>query len=351
MHPLHAGHDILTELPDRLSELGLDGGRAFVVGDSNVMPLYSGKLREALEAAGWSVSECVVPAGEGSKGLRTASLLWDWLVDERADRRSVLFALGGGVVGDLGGWVAATYLRGIRLVQLPTTLLAQVDAAIGGKTGINHPRAKNLIGSFYPPVLTFVDTAFLGSLPPRELTSGWAEVIKTALIADSDLFEYLMQQADALLTLEPEPLQHVVRRCGEIKLEVVTDDPRESGRRMTLNYGHTIGHALEAAAGYGRLSHGEAVAVGMRGAAKIGVDLGVLDPAGQALQAEAIQRFGLPASAPGVDEESVLSAMQLDKKAQSGSLRWVLLRDIGHTEIVSDVPAEVVRRAVAECVQ
>ena len=350
LHPLVTGHDTLSRLPQLLEEHGLPAGAAFVVGDSNVLPLHGGRVRKALEGAGWRVSEYAVPAGEASKSLACASELWDWLVEERAERRDIVVALGGGVVGDLAGWVAATYLRGVGLVQLPTTLLAQVDSSIGGKTGIDHPRGKNLIGSFYPPGLTVIDTSLLSTLPARELRSGWAEAVKTALVADAELFEYMTAHADVLNRLAPEPLAHVVGRCARLKLEIVTEDPTERGRRAILNYGHTAGHAIEAAAGYGALPHGECVAVGMRAAARIALDLGMLAPEAASRQAEALEAFGLPRSAPGLRVDDVLGRMRLDKKVRGGRLRWVLLRDVGEPELVSDVPDDVVRRAVEECV-
>lgn len=329
--------------------MGLSG-TAFVVSDTHVLPLYGERIRQLMEGAGWRVHTRAIPAGEASKSLECASDLWDWLVLERAERGDTIIALGGGVVGDLAGWAAATYLRGVNLVQVPTTLLAQVDASIGGKTGINHPSAKNLIGSFYPPNLTLVDTAFLTTLPERELISGWAEVIKTALIADPDLFELLLENSSSLRGLEIEPLARVVGRCAAIKLEVVTADPTEQGKRAILNYGHTIGHAIEAAAGYGSWLHGEAVAVGMRGAAAIAVELGLLDAGIARRQAEMIREYGLPVSASGLDAATVMEAMKLDKKVRAGGLRWVLLRDVGHPDVRSDVPTELVRRIVGECV-
>jgi 3-dehydroquinate synthetase len=237
------------------------------------------------------------------------------------------------------------------LVQLPTSLVAQADSAIGGKTGINHPRAKNLIGAFHPPALTLVDTAFLATLPERELRSGWAEVVKTALVADPELLRYLIEHAEALRSLEPEPLGRAVGRCAALKLEIVTEDPREDGRRAVLNYGHTIGHAVEAAGGYGVWLHGEAVAVGMRGAAMIASELGLLSPEAAKAQERALDAFRLPGAAPGVDVERALEAMKLDKKARGGRMRWVLLREPGSPELRTDVPPELVRRVVEECVR
>lgn len=345
LHPLITGRDLLPQLPRMLSELGLSG-KAFVISDTDVLPLYEDRIRNALEDAGWQVNCRAIPAGEESKSIACASELWDWLVDERAVRKDLVIALGGGMVGDLAGWVAATFLRGVQLVQLPTSLLAQVDASVGGKTGINHPKAKNLIGSFYPPALTVVDTSFLATLPERKLREGWAEVIKTALIADPALFDFLCERAADLMALEQEPLAHVVGLCAEIKLRIVTDDPKESGLRAILNYGHTIGHAIEAIAGYGSLMHGEAVAVGMRGAARIAVEKGLLQPEVAERQNRLLDTFDLPASAPGLNPQLVLDTMTLDKKMTSGGLRWVLLRDIGRPELRMDVDADLVSKVV-----
>jgi len=349
MHPLHTGHDTLPQLPRLLANLGLSGS-AFVVSDEHVLPRYGEHVRSLLERADWRVATRAVPAGEASKSLLCAADLWDWLASERAERRDTVIALGGGVVGDLAGWVAASYLRGLNVVQIPTTLLAQVDASIGGKTGIDHPRAKNLIGAIYPPRLTFVDTSFLSSLPERELRSGWAEVVKTALIGDADLFAYLQANVRTLTTLEPASLAHVVGRCAAIKLAVVTEDPTEQGRRVILNYGHTIGHAIEAAAGYGMMTHGEAVAVGMRGAALIATEMGLLDPVIAAQQAETLASYGLPERAPAVEPERVMEAMRLDKKVISGGQRWVLLRDVGETEVCTDVSTTLIQRVLEECI-
>ncbi len=349
MHPLHTGHDTLPQLPQLLANLGLSGS-AFVISDEHVLPRYGDRVRSLLEGAGWRVATRAVPAGEASKCLACAADLWDWLASERAERRDTVVALGGGVVGDLAGWVAASYLRGLNVVQVPTTLLAQVDASIGGKTGIDHPSAKNLIGAIYPPRLTLIDTALLSSLPERELRSGWAEVVKTALIGDADLFAYLQRNVGALTRLEPASLAHVVGRCAAFKLEVVTEDPTEQRRRLILNYGHTIGHAIEAAAGYGAMTHGEAVGIGMRGAAMIAGGMGLLDPTIAAQQAETLAAFGLPERAPAVEPERVMAAIRLDKKVISGGQRWVVLRGVGEPEVRADVSPALVRRAVEECV-
>jgi 3-dehydroquinate synthase len=253
------------------------------------------------------------------------------------------------MVCDLAGFVAATFVRGLPLVHVPTSLLAMVDAAVGGKVAVDHPQAKNLIGAFYQPRLVLADVSVLQTLPPRELTSGWAEVIKHALILDEDLLRLLETDAAAACRLDPTVAERVIARSVALKAAVVSEDEREeTGRRMVLNYGHTIGHGLEAAAGYAGLLHGEAVAVGMSGAARIAVRLGILAPEVAERQDALLARFGLPLRAPGVDARMALAAMALDKKAEGGALRWVLLEDIGRTVIRRDVPASLVEQVVAE---
>ena len=246
----------------RLREAGLSGS-LYVVTDSNVHRHYVDPVAKALSGAGFAVHTRVVPAGEASKTLERASEIYDWLTPHKAERGQGVVAVGGGVIGDLAGFVAATYLRGLPLVQVPTSLLAMVDASIGGKTAVNQREAKNLVGAFYQPLLVFADMAALRTLPERELTSGWAEVIKHALIMDANLLALLEDRVDALRALEPDATTQVVRRSMALKAQVVAEDEREmTGRRSILNYGHTVGHALEAAAGYGALLHGEAVALG-----------------------------------------------------------------------------------------
>lgn len=350
LHPLITGSGLVEQLPQLLSSFGLSG-RVFIISDSTVLPLYGPRVRGVLEAEGWGVESIAVPVGEESKSVAEASRLWDWLIDQGASRSDIVLALGGGVVGDLAGWVAATYLRGIRLVQIPTNLVAMVDSSIGGKTGINHPKAKNIIGSFYPPVVTLIDPVFLGSLSAAELRCGWAEAIKTALIGDLELFEYMERNADRLINLEPEPTSHVVGTCAQFKLRIVTEDPKESGLRAILNYGHTIGHALENAAGYGTLLHGEGVAIGMRGAAAIARKMSMLDERVAMRQNRLLDKFELPERCIGLSEERVLSSMSRDKKMTPRGLRWVLLRDIAKPELRTDVSQEIVREVIGALIR
>jgi 3-dehydroquinate synthase len=253
------------------------------------------------------------------------------------------------MVTDLAGYVASTYVRGLPLVHVPTSLLAMVDAAIGGKVAVNHPRAKNVIGAFYQPRFVLTDVSTLRSLPPRELTSGWAELLKHALILEPELLAFLEEHADSILTLESEPTTEAIRRSVAIKAAVVSEDEREeTGRRTVLNYGHTVGHAIEAATEYGRFLHGEAVAIGMTAAAAISRLLGLLSPDVERRQRGLLERFGLPTRAQGLDRGVVLSAMALDKKVRAGAIRWVLLEDIGRTTLRDDVPQAVVEQALDE---
>jgi 3-dehydroquinate synthase len=253
------------------------------------------------------------------------------------------------MVCDLAGFVAATFARGLPLVHVPTSLLAMVDAAVGGKVAVNHPQAKNLIGAFYQPRLVLADVSLLQTLPPRELTAGWAEVIKHALIMDEELLCLLEDNAEAAQRLAPEVAEQAIGRSVALKAAVVSEDEREeTGRRTILNYGHTIGHGLEAAADYAGLLHGEAVAVGMSGAARIAVRLEILPAAVAQRQDALLARFGLPLRAPGIDIQKALAAMTLDKKAQGGAVRWVLLEDVGRPVIRRDVPPPLVAEVVAE---
>jgi 3-dehydroquinate synthase len=285
-----------------------------------------------------------VPPGEKTKTIDTAVKLYDWLVGCRAERGHAIVALGGGMVGDLAGFVAATFLRGLPLVQVPTTLVAMADSSIGGKVAVNHPQAKNLIGAFYQPRLVVADVSALSTLPKRELVSGWAEVVKHALILDPDFLQFLEAHAERLVNLEAAATMEAIRRSASLKARVVGEDEKERGRRMILNYGHTIAHGLEAATDYERFLHGEAVAIGMMGAAMLSERLGLISEDIVARQRKLIRNFGLPTSCADVDMAGVLKAMELDKKVRERAVRWVFLKGAGQTIFQDDVPeAEVVR--------
>jgi 3-dehydroquinate synthase len=324
--------------------------RAFVISDTSVLRLWGEAAVGSLRAAGLEVESFVLPPGDASKSLDGAARAYDWLASQRAERKDTVVALGGGMTGDFAGFIAATYLRGMPLVQAPTSLLAMVDASIGGKTAVNHGGAKNLVGAFYQPKAVVADPATLKTLPPRELAEGMGEVIKHALIRDDGLLPLLEERLEDLLALKDEALTtDVLRRNIQIKAEVVSADERESGLREVLNYGHTLGHAVEAAGRYSQLLHGEAVAVGMMAAAHIGQRLGLTPADVVQRQRALIERAGLPTRPPqGIDKAAVLDALSLDKKVVAGKQRWVLLHAIGDARLHDDVPVEVVREVVDE---
>jgi len=320
------------------------GGRlgrgALIVSDEQTRRLAA-PYQAALERLGLETGTAVVPAGEASKSIERAVDLIDLLIDRRADRRGLVVAVGGGVVGDLAGFVAATFARGVPLVMVPTTLLAQVDSSVGGKVAVNRPKAKNIVGAFHQPAGVWIDTQTLESLPIRELRCGLAEVIKYGVILDASFLDGLERDLEALLEREAEPTRRVVAHCCRLKAGVVAEDEREqTGRRAVLNFGHTIGHAIEAVAGYaGDFRHGEAVAVGMIAEARLAERLGWIGPEATDRLRSLIDRAGLPTRAPGLDPAALLRAMRLDKKNQAGRIRFVLPRAWGAVEL-TDAPSE-----------
>lgn len=344
-YAVHVGAGILASVGYDLQALEV-GPRLAVLTHAALWRRYGGGLRTVLSEWGFSVAPVLVRPGEPSKSLRVAERVVGAMAAAGLDRTSALVALGGGVVGDLAGFVAALYMRGIGVVQVPTTLLAQVDAAIGGKVAVNHRLAKNLIGTFHQPRLVVCDVATLASLPAREMRSGLAEVIKYGVIADPELFAFAERHLDWLLVRSEEALVEIVERCAAIKARVVAEDERETGARLVLNYGHTVGHALEAATAYRRFAHGEAIAVGMTAAAEIAVRLGVFDRSAAERQRQVLAGAGLPTNAPGVDPGAVLDAMRLDKKGQAGRPRWVLPVRIGEVAVRDDVPDDLAAEAV-----
>jgi 3-dehydroquinate synthase len=326
------GSGLLDSLGRRLHALGLCG-KVGVVTDATVGKLYGARAMRAIKSAGLDGHLIVVPAGERTKTLRWTTRILDELVKERFERGSALVALGGGVIGDLTGFAAAVYLRGIPFVQVPTTLVAQVDSSVGGKTGVNHPLGKNLIGAFYQPRLVLIDIATLNTLPVRQWLGGLAEVIKYGMIADESFFIYLEQHMASLLRMEEEPVRHIVTQSCRIKAAIVMEDERESDRRRILNYGHTIGHALESLSKYRTFIHGEAVAIGMVHEAALSRHLGFCKPDLVNRQADVIRRAGLPDALPSVSFTDLWTAMQHDKKVAKGCVYSIFPERIGQVRI------------------
>ncbi len=340
-YPIYVGEDILSQTGEILRRAGL-GKKVGIVTDAKVGELYLKPVEESLRRAGFSVTVVSLPEGEEHKNLEAVSAIYDRLIRERFERGSFLLALGGGVVGDITGFAAATFLRGISYVQVPTTLLAQADSSIGGKTGVNHKEGKNLIGAFYQPRLVLIDVAMLRSLPPRELAAGLAEVIKYGIIADPSLFAMLEAELENLLDLQMAPLCEVVADSCAIKAGVVEKDERESDVRAVLNFGHTVGHALESLTGYGKFLHGEAVAIGMIQAAAISVRQGCCDRASFERIRRLITRAGLPTEIPAdVEFQELIQRMETDKKSTEGKIKFVLCEGIGKTRFHSFAPAEI----------
>ncbi len=319
----------LLRAPESFAGCARARASALVVSNTTVAPLYLETLSQALRGQFARVLHCVLPDGESYKDWRTLNQVFDTLLQERCDRRSVLFALGGGVVGDMTGFAAACYMRGVDFVQVPTTLLAQVDSSVGGKTGINHPAGKNMIGAFHQPRLVVADVDVLRTLPARELSAGLAEVIKHGAIADAGFFGWLEHNMPALRALDPQAVAHAVRRCCEIKADVVARDETESGARAMLNFGHTFGHAVEAAMGYGNWLHGEAVGAGMVVAAELSLAQGLIDADAARRLRALVQAAGLPLRVPQLPVARYLELMRVDKKAEAGEVRYVLLAGLG----------------------
>ena len=323
------------------------GGTVAVISNPRVAGLYASALTRSLDAAGIPHSVFAVPMGERYKSLSTCRKLYEHFLDIKLDRAGMVIALGGGVIGDLAGFTAGTFVRGVDFVQIPTTLLAQVDASVGGKTAVDLPRGKNLVGVFHQPKRVLIDTNTLKSLPKRELRAGLAEVFKHGIIHDQYLFDFTRDNAEALLNAEPTALEVVIRRSCEFKADVVRRDERESGLRAILNFGHTFAHAIESATGYRRFRHGEAVAMGIVAAARLSDDLGIAKPAISPTIEQAFAVARLPVRIPadlGVDD--LVSNMALDKKVMAGRTRLVLIRRIGEPEIVENVDSAALAKAI-----
>lgn len=322
---------------------------AIVITDTNVKQPYAETCVASLAETGARVDLLVISAGEASKTVETAQRLWLEFCRVGADRKSVVVAVGGGVIGDLAGFAAAAFARGLTFVQVPTTLLAHVDSSVGGKVGVNLPVAKNMVGAFWQPLGVLIDTDALATLPVREYCAGLAEVVKYGVILDAEFFAYLEHHVDALNQRQADVLQHVIARCCRLKADVVEQDEREvTGLRAVLNYGHTFAHALESETGYDRFLHGEAVSLGMVCAAKLAESLGRIDAELRRRQHDLLAALGLPVRVPPLEHEALLAAMQRDKKVEHGRLRFVLPTRLGHVELVAGVPEELVRAALAD---
>jgi 3-dehydroquinate synthase len=346
-YAIRIGSGILDELPAVLADAGISPGPLALVTDSNVGPLYAERVRGLL--GGYEVHLCTLPAGEEHKRLSQIEWLCGRFLEGGLDRGSSVAALGGGVVGDVAGFAAASFMRGIRFVQIPTTVVAQVDSSVGGKTGVNHPLGKNTIGAFHQPSAVLIDLKMLETLPPRELCSGLAEIVKNRMIADARLFEHMEAKAHDIVKGDLSALEWPVVRSCEIKADVVAKDEREQNLRAILNYGHTFGHAIESATRYTQFLHGEAVGLGMICAARLAVEMGLLDADSERRQRACIGACNLPVAWPegfkgtAVDEAVIL--MKHDKKSRAGALRFVLPDRIGHVVQRTDVSREQVRQA------
>ena len=343
----------LDRLGQRLSDAGVRSGRkVLVVSNPDVATPYGERCLTSLRQAGFDAHLVVLEAGEDRKTLASISLIHDAAFAQRLERSSLMVALGGGVVGDMTGFAAATWLRGIGVVQVPTTLLAMVDASIGGKTGVNHPGGKNLIGAFHQPQLVLIDPDSLATLPEREFRAGMAEVIKYGVIGDAELFRELEAAGERLASMRTLPaplLQRILERSAAAKARVVAADEREGGLRAILNYGHTLGHVVETLCGYGTYLHGEAVAIGMVAAGELALELGLWSAEDQARQRAVIAAAGLPGRWPELDNAAVLECLQGDKKVRDGCVRFVLPTSLGSVEIRSDVSGEQVVAALTRC--
>jgi len=345
-YPIHIGAGLLDQPGLYAPHLG--GGAVAVVTNAVVGPLFLDRLERALRAAGArAVTKVVIADGEQAKGWQTLEQVFDALLAARCGRDTLVVALGGGVVGDLAGFAAAVYQRGVPFLQVPTTLLAQVDSSVGGKTAINHPRGKNMVGAFHQPLAVIADVSTLDTLPERELRAGIAEVIKHGFILDDAFVAWLEANVERLLARDPDALAHAVQRSCELKAQVVAADERETGLRALLNFGHTFGHAIEAGMGYGEWLHGEAVAAGMVMAAELSVRTGSLAAADAGRVRSLLERARLPVRGPALGAERYLELMQVDKKASRGRVRFVLLDAIGRASLRDGVDERLVREALA----
>ena len=323
---------------------------AVVICDCSVRTNIASTIQHHLEQSGIRVSILAIPSGEASKSIDQLQRIWEYLVSERSDHRTVLFAVGGGVIGDLAGFAAASFTRGLRFVQVPTTLLSHVDSSVGGKTGINLPSAKNMVGAFWQPSLVIIDTESLQTLPDREFRSGLAEVVKYGVILDADFFQWIEQNTQPILDRNPTAIAYLIRRCCELKAAVVSNDERETtGLRAILNYGHTFGHAIEAASGFGNYLHGEAISIGMHMAAHLAMSMKRVPSSFVEQQSRLLSAFHLPLQTQGLSPSQLWEIMQSDKKVELGQLSFILPTRMGHVEKVPGITRELAISAMHAC--
>jgi 3-dehydroquinate synthase len=342
-YPIYIGNDLLGD-PDLITPF-ITGQQVMIVSNVTVAPLYLDKVQKSLD--GFTCETVVLPDGEEYKNLETLNNIFDALLEKRFERKCTIVALGGGVIGDMAGFAAACYQRGVPFIQIPTTLLAQVDSSVGGKTGVNHPLGKNMIGAFYQPRCVIADTDTLNTLDDRQLSAGIAEIIKYGLIRDLPFLEWLEQNMDSILHREPEALAYAIRRSCENKADVVAADEKEAGMRATLNLGHTFGHAIEAATGYGKWLHGEAVGTGMLMAADLSHRMGMLSSDDVQRVDNLIDHARLPTRAPAnMDYQTFMKYMSVDKKVEAGAIRFVLLKSIGEAIITSEYDSKLLEATV-----
>jgi 3-dehydroquinate synthase len=345
-YPIVIGHGVLDAA---ILNTHITGKKIAIVTNDVVAPLYLDKVMTILRELGKTCFPIILPDGEEEKNVDNLMHIFDVLLKNKCDRKTTLIALGGGVIGDMTGFAAATYMRGVPFVQIPTTLLAQVDSSVGGKTAINHPLGKNMIGAFYQPQAVIADTATLVTLPDRELSAGLAEVIKHGAIIDKDFFTWLETNIEKLVARDEQALAHAIQRSCEIKADIVRQDEREGGLRAILNFGHTFGHAIEAGLGYGVWLHGEAVGCGMVMAADLSVRLGTLEASDQKRIVALIKAAGLPVQAPDLGLSRWLDLMEVDKKNEGGEIKFILLKPMGSAHITS-VPSETLAETLKACV-
>ncbi len=344
-YPIHIAPEGWEALPHAIGE-SIGDRKAMVVCDQNTYRLYYESVKAALESRGCSVCPAVIPPGEASKSFEQAQALYTRALEAKLTRSSTIVALGGGVVGDLAGFIAATYMRGIGFTQIPTSLLAQVDSSVGGKVAINHPLAKNIIGAFYQPHMVFINPHTLKTLPPREFSTGMAELIKHAFIADSDFITWLEQNIEKLLSCDVGALAHALYRSCSIKARVVEQDERESGLRMILNFGHTIGHAIESATGYSKYTHGEAVAIGMVYEATLALHMGLIGQEYIKRLSSLLERAGLPTVLEAADWDLIFQRMAYDKKNVGSGITFALPTGYGKLEVFKGVAIDDIRQAL-----